>query len=51
MAVAALQILFDDEGRYRGAESDGLVGGRVGTGESMSSAFLMTYENGMELRY
>ncbi|EIM80755.1 initiator tRNA phosphoribosyl transferase [Stereum hirsutum FP-91666 SS1] len=31
VAVAALQILFDDEGRYRGAESDGLVGGRIGT--------------------
>lgn len=40
VAVAALQILFDEEGRYRGDESDG----RFGTGESMSSAFVMGWD-------
>lgn len=33
VAVAALQVLFDDEGRYRGGRSDGLVDGHVGSGQ------------------
>lgn len=42
VAVAALQVLFDEEGRYRGAGADGSVDGGGDAGES----FLMKMSKG-----
>lgn len=42
VAVAALQVLYDEEGRYRGAGADGSVDGGGDAGES----FLMKMSKG-----